>query len=198
MADRPIICSAPMVQALLAGRKTMTRRVLKPQPGFTGKMWHIAGRGGGCFVSEETEIADAALDHIPFAIGDRLWCREAHWFTDDGDSVPVAGNEQASEGEQLRSPIHMPRWASRLTLVVTDVRVQRVQDISEDDAIAEGIEATRVTEAEILAMPLALPGFRSLWNRIHGPDAWERNDWVAAVTFTTHQCNIDQMEKANV
>jgi hypothetical protein len=264
MADRPIIFSAPMIQALLAGRKTQTRRVLKPQPlhhplhGFflpVNKGYTFAD-----FLPVDSPEIDACL---PYAIGDRLWCREAcraeelsmppirrpatrkermllgrthveeYRELDGADGVRYMADDHWQKIENTREagdrwsdlyhyrnkgkgdtgcvvpPIHMPRWASRLMLVVTDVKVERVQDISEDDAIAEGCRPFfDKANPEMMAgpngthhpmMPLKGPidAFRSLWNTIHGPDAWERNDWVAAVTFTVHQCNIDQMEKAN-
>ena len=110
-----------------------------------------------------------------------------------------------------RSPIHMPRWASRLTLEVTDVRVQRVQDISEADAWAEGVktwragwglkeqagfflrdkEAIGATRGGSVSQKL----FCLLWESIHGPGAWHRNDWAAAYTFKVHQMNVDEFLK---
>lgn len=142
MTDRPIIFSGPMVRALLEGRKTQTRRVLRPQPpeGLMPECMAVAG---------EAQPIGAG-----YARGDRLWVREA-WCVDDDNHhhykassyvPPRVGAMATSRGEsgqslaRWRSPIHMPRWASRLTLVVTDVRVQRLQEISEADALAEGIE----------------------------------------------------------
>jgi len=104
------------------------------------------------------------------------------------------------------SPIHMPRWASRLTLIVTDVRVQRLQDISEEDCIAEGPPDVnndpRTISGELQPMVVLSPGrmmtprawYHTLWDQINGPDAWDENPWVAAYTFTVHRKNIDQME----
>lgn len=108
-----------------------------------------------------------------------------------------------------RPSIHMPRWASRLTLLVTDVRVERLQDISEGDAIAEGIERLRsgrgfydptLSHADSRAacrfggyFETATHAFEALWRSINGADAWEENPWVAAVTFTVHARNIDQL-----
>jgi len=89
--------------------------------------------------------------------------------------------------------IHMPRWASRLTLTVTDVRVQRLQDISEEDAIAEGANLAR---SDGRLDPTFRLTFSNLWNSLHGPDAWDANPWVSAITFTVHHCNIDQMRAA--
>ena len=94
----------------------------------------------------------------------------------------------------------MPRWASRLTLIVTDVRVQRLQEISEDDARAEGVTPhgggwTGYGRDADLWLSNAKDGFRSLWNSIHGPGAWDANPWVAAISFETRRYNIDTMEE---
>ena len=109
-------------------------------------------------------------------------------------------------GDKIVPPIHMPRWASRLTLIVTDVRVQRLQDISEEDCIAEGPPDVnndpRTISGELQPMVVLSPGrmmtprawYHTLWDQINGPDAWDENPWVAAYTFTVHRCNIDQME----
>ena len=128
MSDHPIIFSGPMVRSLLDGRKTQTRRVLKPQPqGEQPKNW--------------TRANDKAVRYAP---GDRLYVREAiNKVSTPGDVVyradfEAGGNDGAGLG--WRPSIHMPRWASRLTLTVTDVRVQRLQDISEEDARAEGCD----------------------------------------------------------
>ncbi len=94
-----------------------------------------------------------------------------------------------------RSPIHMPRWASRLTLTVTDVRVQRLQDISSADAIAEGCPPYANSATIDCDTPNPRDDFKRLWNSIHGTDAWDANPWVAAISFETHRCNIDTMEE---
>ncbi len=90
----------------------------------------------------------------------------------------------------------MPRWASRLTLTVTDVRVQRLQEISEEDALTQKAFRYEAADACALRVAAILPrAFRDLWNSIHGPDAWDANPWVAAISFTVHRCNIDTMEE---
>lgn len=137
MAERPILFSAPMVRALLAGTKTQTRRVLKPQPGDDGKFADLKS----CYRAHR------------IMRGDRLWVRETWAVGSIYDGMPPrdinpggkpgwCGIRYAATDERFgikdRVSIHMPRWASRLTLTVTDVRVQRLQDISEEDAIAEG------------------------------------------------------------
>ena len=191
MTDRPIIFSAPMVRALLDGRKTQTRRVLKPQPNMlNGGRPLNDGRG--------SYSVEGGWKRIPYAPGDRLWVREA--FTE----VPMIGPRYYATNDipasfKKVSPIHMPRWASRLTLIVTDVRVQRLQEISDDDARAEGVlpdgfEGYRGHEGTI-GYPTAIWAFRHILNSIHGPDAWDANPWVAAISFTVHRCNIDTMEE---
>lgn len=102
--------------------------------------------------------------------------------------------------------IHMPRWASRITLTVTDVRVERLQDISEPDAVAEGCfkgKASGRVFANEAAMHLggdewanARDWYADLWDQINGPGAWDANPWVAAYTFTVERCNIDQVARA--
>lgn len=229
MTDRPIIFSAAMVQALLAGRKSQTRRVLKEQrhvarPAFVGGRWQWFGTSGAV-------LGDVLLSYAP---GDRLWVREAwaHYQTvnhvrhSDGrafDQVSdglagyrADGHETIEDfcqhvrlmsgcdlehvvvnGDRWRSPIHMPRWASRLTLLVREVRVQRLQEISEDDARAESCRPaftdTGDPDAPVCSQPSYRWGFPELWNSIHGPDAWAANPWVAAVSFDVQRKNIDEV-----
>ena len=204
MTDRPIIFSAPMVQALLAGRKSMTRRVLRPQPPeWVTRMTH-EGRCGWIGSGD----GHGTLMHVPYAPGDRLWCREAFRGDQGYDAYrpsewshwPVhyeADGYGGMDNGRLRSPIHMPRWASRLTLTVTDVRVQRLHDISAADAIAEGCHVYASSATIDCDTPDPRQEYRRLWNSIHGPEAWAANPWVAALTFATHRHNIDQMEPTN-
>lgn len=139
--ERPILFSGPMIQAILSGRKTQTRRVIKLRSGdevFDGMLWRPDKYGDWYPI----------FDYRPYYNHMHLWVRES--FTGDwrGTGVPARGcvnyradgeiPEQYREGNYWRSPIHMPRWASRLTLEVTNVKVERVQDISEADAKAEG------------------------------------------------------------
>lgn len=211
MADRPIIFSGPMVQALLAGRKTQTRRVLKPQPKvLKGGIWYRPYpvlRPLHWNYLHGDRIAGFA--DLPYAPGDRLYVREAHAILPrtayrmsigtgtisqtehptDGYSAAVFREGFDRSGRpRWRPSIHMPRWASRLTLTVTDVRVQRLQDISEADAVAEGWKSP-----EELGCGTWRPvgWFFDLWRTLHGPDAWDANPWVVALTFTVEQRNID-------
>ena len=206
MTDRPIIFSAPMIKALLDGRKGQTRLVLKPQPEYLGGYGDEADPEEWGWI-EEDGTPLSVLDICPngYMKGDRLWVREAHalvpssaYRMSDGvaQAIDPADADMAcvyQEGWERCAPrwrpsIHMPRWASRLTLVVTDVRVTRLHDIIRGDAMAEGCPFSNMA-----AGPDPREWFRDLWNSIHGPEAWAANPWVAALTFKTHRCNIDKM-----
>lgn len=149
--EKPILFSGAMVRAILDGRKTQTRRVFVPPPPFA--------------VGDDIAVEIATGSIAPrFVVGDRLWVREAHYLTDDGHDELVVYAEDAaavkehladiakleashtsfdwSRHKRLRPSIHMPRWASRITLEVTGVKVERLQDISEADAKAEGMVFT--------------------------------------------------------
>lgn len=175
---KPIIFSGPMVRAILEGRKSQTRRLLKPQPnsGPDGKMVNLGSGSWGLsdgILSGEWKLASP---------GDRLWVREA--WAKDGD-CPLqyrAGPHVADDalGVRWRPSIHMPRWASRITLEVTEVRVQRLQDISEEDARAEGV---RGNASGPWGCEGVIEDFSDLWESIHGPGSWDANPWVAAITF---------------
>lgn len=204
MKERPIRFSAPMVRAILEGRKTQTRRVVKPQP-VIDRTW----LGGW---KHETRKATTALgspliaNACPYGQpGDRLWVRETWaprtlgaWPLMDQHMKPIyRASEDRPEWKQIWKPsIHMPRWASRITLEVTGVRVERLQDISEADAIAEGVERTITgdgwrrycNDPELEACGLtpcasAANSFRSLWEWINSPDSWTANPWVWVVEF---------------
>jgi len=213
MTDRPILFSAEMVRAILDGRKTQTRRVMNPQPSTVDDAgrWYRMKSGG-------ESLMTSAYPCPYGAPGDTLWVRETCWAesTFDGDGVRypadhvwriIENTQEASEAwcklaryggdaaldnqtnTGMRVPsIHMPRWASRITLRITDIRVERLQDISEDDAKAEGCESP-LTGAEA---PAAGPGvfladertsFAILWNKINGAGAWGANPWVWAISF---------------
>lgn len=216
MTDRPILFSAPMVRALLAGTKTQTRRFINPQPEqLPSGLWHVHSRAGGVVGVAEEDIPREQIDYLRIFVGDRLYVREAWrpgynaegWREDLGrvarpsDFDPattaieyLADGENELGGED-RPGIHMPRWASRITLTVTEVRVERLQDISDADALREGVES-------LYGEPWFQPGvshrrkYWLLWEHINGLGSWERNPWVAAYTFTVEKANIDQAEAA--
>jgi hypothetical protein len=250
MVDRPILFSAPMVRALLDGRKCQTRRLLKPQPFEDGYyegvidmtpvrchdgdvIWRFGANavGGGAIREQVIETR--------FQTSDRLWVKERftvqqvnRFSSMDGRHVNTcidfdagpAGYEarqwvktmeadtpkilqavkQRKDGTRPLVPgIFLPRIASRLTLTVTDVRVERLQSISEADAIAEGVE---ITEAVCPPGPLYLDylndggefgravwSYESLWNSLHDKpgERWADNPWICAVDFSVREVNID-------
>ena len=216
MTDRPILFSAPMVRALLDGTKTQTRRVLKPQPNIFEidergtpcqvGIFHDSGAAYNRLILGRY----ITLQKVPFCIGDRLWVKEtwacAGIYTDVAE-IRYRASENASHTEfveqvpvgkianihkwqptwpKYKSPLFMQRSLSRLTLTVTDVRVERLQDISEADAVAEGVLNGPGADG-----PLA--EYEALWDHINGPDAWVANPWVVAVSFTVGRHNIDQV-----
>lgn len=213
MADKPILFSGPMIEALVAGRKTQTRRVIKPQPTKThlgGWIWETSKRSFFCGARGIHEHLAMA---VPINIGDRLWVRETFARTSvspiletiDNPMVvyPVCHNT-TDYGGPWKPSIHMPRSASRITLRVTDVRVQRLTDIDEADAIAEGAPIIPEYRWTTPGMPMCstelpyktvtpLRWFHLLWDGLNAQRGfgWEVNPWVVAYTFTVHFGNID-------
>lgn len=215
-----------MVRAILEGRKTQTRRVLKPQPTtfIEGPLVstrkhpapYIDAYNGGpvwCWWTSDDRQGDGNFK-CPYGVpGDRLVVGEKwrpHWTYELGACVCYAdgslrkpkglseeqghrfmdmiGNYDEHNPSPWRSPIHMPRWASRITLEVTDVRVERVQEISEADAIAEGLTHGN---AHQVGKTFWYPGhhedpraaYAELWNSINGEGSWDANPWVWVVSF---------------
>lgn len=175
--ERGILFSATMVKAILAGTKSQTRRLMKPQPsgsapGVYGDRYNHSAQWA--FWLPDNRMTEPRTWACPYGDpGDRLWCRETHAQFSVGEgldrAVPQAVAYRATcdddggfdyangRGETMRlkvtkwtPAIHMPRWASRITLEVTGVRVERVQDISEEDAIAEGVEASYYRETWLI------------------------------------------------
>lgn len=194
MRERPIIMSAPMVRAILAGRKTQTRRVVKPHRGDdwfvimdddSGDLWpYRSDDGESCFVTIRDCLEEVEL-RCPYGkAGDRLWVRET-WRADDAhDSVTMYRTDVDDDYAgrvKWRSPIHLPQDRSRLTLEITAVRVERLQGISEADAMAEGASPVLVPP-DGGSQPHVV-GYRDLWESIHGPDSWTANPWVWVVEF---------------
>lgn len=217
MADRPILFSAPMVRALLDGRKTMTRRILNPGDVYDQISSEAAEdfelRGWDTFRDADGWLGAAWLR---YAVGDRLWVRET-WcsgYDYDDDDKPIGDEPRiffaASECPRWYDPnqdrwldqpkwrpsIFMPRPASRLTLNVTAVKVERLQDITEADARAEGCKSFGPDPAGPHDAPTGGPvdAFALLWDSINGPGAWAANPWVAAISFDVVKANIDAPE----
>jgi hypothetical protein len=218
MTDRPILFSAPMIKALLAGHKTQTRRLIK-NPQF--RQWTDDGKKCDVTafqVSGERNMRVATgrvitAHELHYRIGDHLWTRETlryDWESNlwryDADRWPVVADMATPTSDRwplgVCVSIHQPRAASRLTLTATDVRVQRLQDISEADARAEGAPwyvggHGRISDDEYAADPGYQPskraGFEDIWREIHGETSWFENPWVVALTFTVERRNIDAL-----
>lgn len=223
MNTKPILFSGPMIRALLEGRKTQTRRPVKPQPIYGDALgafpcWQFQHKGERWIYPNARE---EILTFCPYGQpGDLLWVREKiqpifaegfehgsypapNWETGFGFAPRYVASDGATEWidgddnitSRCKPSIHMPRWASRLTLEITDVRVQRLQDISEEDALAEGAEkATPTTDGYVVdSHGTYLAGFEALWDSINGPLSFSReNPWVWALTFKVHQVNVDE------
>lgn len=214
MKEHPIIFSGPMVREILAGHKTMTRRVVQWTPiepgmnltfsglraghyctGEPSSGWVLYSMGGSCW-QQRTKP-----QRCPYGVpGDRLWVREA-WrqayakttFSEGivyrADKEESLGMDEYSDRHVWRPSIFMPRAASRITLEVTGVRVERLQDISTDDAIAEGSRCGSQSEG----MFSHRHDFERIWDTINAKRApWASNPWVWVVQF----CVINQQQRS--
>ncbi|PSJ60799.1 hypothetical protein [Pseudaminobacter soli (ex Li et al. 2025)] len=219
MTDRPILFSSPMVRALLDGRKTQTRRVigtfhdfdpLQDLIRFFDANDKFIGNNDGPPAEECRKYEEPS---VRFAVGDRLWVREVFSYesldVDRNGFMPpwywADGNPSSGDFTKPKPSIHMPRWASRLTLTVTDVRVQRLQEISEADARAEGCPVSWDGKPYDPPHPevdswqgYGRASFCLLWNKLNAPRGfgWYANPWVVAVSFTVEHRNIDALEVA--
>lgn len=212
-----------MIRAKRAGLKTKTRRVIKYQPELTTTgLWHVRNAHGGEFVSgDDREIAAALIDYVPYSAGDRLWVKEAYRVTSIYDDlkpsqippgVVEAGaiRYEADDGYKTagkyRHARFMPRWASRSTLTVIDVRVQQLLDISEEDAKAEGFAAAQLNDGfgprDIGGgYTIESPGtyasaggmFQIYWAKLNPKWDGFSSPWVFALTFTVEHRNIDAL-----
>ncbi|WP_374005548.1 hypothetical protein [Delftia lacustris] len=200
MKERPILFSGPMVRALLAGTKTQTRRIVKPQPDSTHSgypYWNIGGyRASWCRSAADGGPLEPSNPLLcPYGQpGDRLWVRETfgHFERNEnfkpGCDVFYRADGDCLELEPWRPSIHIPRWASRILLEITSVRIERLQDISHEDARAEGLECMAgdpecgyrnyldKTSQDWTLSPRE--SFQSLWESINGPASWSANPWV--------------------
>jgi hypothetical protein len=208
--ERPILFSGPMVKAILEGRKTQTRRILKPQVESEWLEWLIYVNADGdhryygqdgeptMHINTDKELPDDG--ECPYGKpGQRLWVREA-WTTLDQDYLPAGKDgcrvtyradhfdpDGDGPGELRWYPsIHMPRRYSRVTLEVTGVRVERVQDITEEDCRAEGVPPIPVEFLRTFGMGTDSnyrSRFELIWKSINGPESWAVNPWVWVIEF---------------
>lgn len=211
MKERPILFNGEMVRAILDGRKTQTRRIVKPswlpvveecmrvnrkwvwttmeydlttpygEPG--DRLWVREKWGHFLDPFEGMDwIPDRPfrpITEIKFGSGyicnsNIIWAADGHFeWADDESSEPVS---------RWKPSIHMPRWASRINLEITKVRVERLNDISEEDARAEGVEATKFECVDGNKYSYQYP-FQELWSFINGFESWKKNPWVWVIEF---------------
>ena len=231
MKQRPILFSTPMVQAILEGRKTQTRRVVKPQPIYDLSKGVTPFNHGILWGSRSNKNPDGSYSlwkaKCPYGkVGDVLWVRETfingnnasldsnigkdekdwtlrYWLYKDGSQLysdgsyfpeNKTGKERGFKGIKWKPSIHMPKAAARIWLEVVSVKVESLQDITEADAVAEGVEPTTTMyegsvqlykqyNREPMSYSEARGSFQSLWQSINGPESWEANPvvWVIEV-----------------
>lgn len=193
--ERPILMNAEMVRAVLEDRKMQTRRVVKHQELIEydesdGSLIHV-------HATDCPNYCDYACHRLcPYGQeGDRLWVRETFCEMVERHRPPKFSYraDTSADGEECRldfvrcgypyrwkPSIHMPRWASRITLEITGVRVERLQEISEADAIAEGVSSWAI---ENNLRGYWVTAFSRLWESINGPGSWATNPWVWVIEF---------------
>lgn len=191
MKERPILFNGPMVRALLDGSKTQTRRVVKPQPDWVNPDASVGNALTVAKIGKRVGMANRICSYGQ--PGSRLWVRETWAAPHAYDHLPprmipqdarihYAATEDRG-GLLWRPSIHMPRWASRITLEVTGVRVERLQEISEADAMAEGVAETAKHLQGLSACLEHCYAYQDLWESINGPGSWDENPWVWVVEF---------------
>lgn len=205
--ERPILFSGPMIRAILEGRKTQTRRILKTPEWYgcpTGDCYHKAQQECDEAMNEADVLADC-----PYGVtGDRLWVKHEHWKKPESDLCPLRiwdqftevtrskdyGGEYEDRRESFESfsagvdvkkcpSIHMPRWASRILLEVTGVRVERLEDISDKDCVAEGCAGGNGSIPNYGFSATPREHYRHVWESINGKGSWAANPWVWVVEF---------------
>lgn len=210
--ERPILFSGPMVRAILDGRKTQTRRMLTYKH---AKRLGLETCGEELVTSDgpywDGSFEGGKVPWCPYGQpGEQLWVRETYaleqdadgckpsdvssctWYSADGEDGVAHATGAYPVGRprgKWRPSIHMPRWASRITLEITGVRVERLNEISEVDAQAEGVEPDMLDSGGVtpwgvgIDVPCYSEGFVDLWQSINGPDSWSLNPWVWVIEF---------------
>lgn len=202
MKERPILFNDEMVRVILEGRKTQTRRAIKPQP-------YLDANNNACWNGHNFGQSADGVPHIqqlssqlpstktkrvycPFGqVGDRLWVRECFGLLGDKEKHVLhyrATHWRDGKNMGWTPSIHMPRWASRITLEITNVRVERLQDISEADAEAEGwLKRPEVSNDQQVHHDAGHDWFSDLWVSINGLESWAANPWVWVIEFKAVQ-----------
>ncbi|HHS9827738.1 hypothetical protein H8L55_15300 [Klebsiella quasipneumoniae] len=218
MKERGMIFNGEMVRAILDGRKTQTRRIMTVQSESSEfGLRYIAesslAKEVGMYFWSQSDACGMKARSKPFACpygkpGDRIWVREAfrvhsratdvatlvykaserNSWTEQTHRVPVAVCNKPATPEKWTPSLHMPRWASRILLEITDVRVERLNAISQEDAQAEGMELTgwRPTYSDPDSggkVMTPYDNFAELWSSIYGDESWKANPWVWVISF---------------
>ncbi|MCI8903507.1 MAG: hypothetical protein HFE70_04750 [Enterobacter sp.] len=179
--ERGMIFNGEMVRAILDGRKTQTRRVIKDCTvgrDQISKFIQIGKKFIGCYPEDVPELI---RECCPYGVpGDRIWVRETfcsvpHHEEPAGCSALLYAADGNGPYGKWTPSIHMPRWASRILLEITDVRVERLNDISEEDARSEGISGSSARDIK--------EAYAALWRSIYGSDSWQANPWVWVIVF---------------
>lgn len=199
MKERPVLFSGPMVRAILEGRKTQTRRIFKLPKGLE---WYdsLGGEQKGWFTDGKGWWHVDEIECPHGTVGDRLWVREAWASLSVGNQTDYLyradthkGLEKRDGDQKWKPSRHMPRTACRLILEITGVRVERLQEISNADCVAEGIEP--IGEERLTGKVMSQAGrlgdnystvrqlYSSFWQSINGPDSWAQNPWVWVIEF---------------
>lgn len=185
--DHPILFSTPMVQAILERRKTQTRRIIKPQPiidqdsGFVFDGKHRKQYDIHCWMNQFID------DFSRWMPGDLLWVRETWgWVpTGKGEKIGYKATHSEPMHNKWKPSIHMYKECARIWLEVTDINVERLHEISEVDAIAEGVKSTvKLTDDRMdYTGYYAVEHFQDLWTKINGEESWKANPWVWVLIF---------------
>ncbi|MGQ8800940.1 hypothetical protein ACUTRI_09630 [Serratia sp. TSA_130.2] len=196
MKERPVIFNSEMVRAILSGRKTQTRRAISDRHLH---LIDVASQVGECYPLESgidhANSQSYYREYCPFGqAGDRLWVRET--FGDCGNRLVYRADTEDGAASQVKCwvpSIHMPREACRILLEITAVRVERLNDISEEDAEAEGIDMEALYDSQdcydciadhnMTGRPTVKGAFKYLWESIYGVDSWSANPWVWVIKF---------------
>jgi hypothetical protein len=207
MKEHPILFSTPMVQAIIEGHKTMTRRIIKPQPididDYCGENPDLVGISNGKTSIQCNELQK--IIHCPYGQkGDMLWVRETFAIVTSviqthpisifkanyPDSIEELTSYMLANNNNWKPSIHMPKSSARIWLQITDIRVERLQDITNEDAIAEGIESAIGVEKMYRVYTVkngwthdAIGSFSTLWMHVNGHESAKSNPWVWVVSF---------------
>jgi hypothetical protein len=218
MKARPILFSGPMVLALLEGRKTQTRRTKGleyfSKPKNDTDNWHLSRVvDGAAYFYYKHSPGEVKIECPHGRPGDLLWVRETMRCSDgvwhyDADREPVLVHKNCESAmiswahhkdAPVCTSIYMPRFTSRITQRITRVRVERLHDISEDDAKAEGCRSVDYATGREVILDPGMGSYRlhfsGIWNTINGAGAWDANPWVWALTFEVIKRNVDEVLK---